>query len=59
MGTVTQRYSYRKRLAAFGVILVGLRDVAMRKGLKCWGDGGREMEVFRERESWFMSYMRM
>lgn len=48
MGTVTQRHSYRKRLAAFGLILVGLRDVVMRKGLKGRRDGGRVMR----RERW-------
>lgn len=40
--TVTQRYSYRKRLAAFRLILVGLRDVVMREGLKGWRAAERD-----------------
>lgn len=32
--TVAQRNSYRKRLTAFGLILVELRDVVTREGLK-------------------------
>lgn len=42
---MTQRHSYRKRLAAFGLILVGLRDVVMRKGLKGWRDGERDVGI--------------
>lgn len=34
--TVTQTHNYRKRLAAFGLILVELKDVVMREGLKGW-----------------------
>lgn len=42
--TVTQRHSYRKRLAAFRLILVGLRDVVVREGLKGWRAAERDME---------------
>lgn len=31
--TVTQRHMFGKRLVAFGLILVGLRDVVTREGL--------------------------
>lgn len=48
--TVTQRNSYRKRLAAFGLILVRFREVVMREGLKCWMVAERDMWVFRVRE---------
>ncbi len=44
--TVTQRHSYRKRLAAFRLILVGLRDIVVREGLKGW----RAAERHGERE---------
>lgn len=44
--TVTQRHSYRKRLVAFGLILVGVKDVVMRQGLK--GGGFPDAEMRRE-----------
>lgn len=42
--TVTHRHSYRKRLAAFGVILVELRDVADEGGIERL-EGCRERNV--------------
>lgn len=47
---VTQRHSYRKRLVAFKLILVGLRNIVMREGLKRWRVTQRKREVGIEGE---------